>query len=191
MSSPVLREFPYRLNPIPSIVLLLVMGCCATGLFLYFAICRLSQVVVLGNIEMTPTQVQLVMGTLAALTLMGTIFAVRRTLANPESAGRIALTADSIILPKPNEWGTAWGEEEMELPLDDVISAEVVPFVGYAVQLRITYSGGQVGIPSNMLPTRRDFNLLSQLLSAAIDNRLSAALAERYMSGCATASPAW
>jgi hypothetical protein len=46
--------------------------------------------------------------------------------------------------------------------------------------LLIIYNGGRVGIPSNMLPSRRDFNLLSQLVAAALDHRDSAALVEQY-----------
>ena len=180
MSNPVLREFRYRLNPIQQMLLLPLAGC-GFALFLYFAIFPLPKPGKVSGIELSPQQFQMLSGALAVLGLIGLGFLAVGLVSSLTHKNRIALTADSIILPKPDWWGNAWGEEEMELRFDEITSTKVVPFVGYAVRLEIIHSGGKVGIPSNMFRSRQEYNLLAQLLSAAIDSAYSAALAKRYM----------
>jgi hypothetical protein len=162
-------------------MLLLPLAGGGFALFLYFAIFPLPKPGKVYGIELSPSQFQIVAGALAAIGLIGLGFLAVGLVSSLTHHSRIALTANSIILPKPDWWGNSWGEEEMELRFDEITSTKVVPFVGYAVRLEIIHSGGKVGIPSNMLPSRREFNLLTQLLSVAIDSAYSAALAKRYM----------
>ena len=179
MSNPVLREFRYRLNPLQFVLLLpLVAG--GFCLLLYLAICHFPKPLRFNGVTLSPAQMQTLMWALTGLAAIGLGFIVAAFVSSLARPSRIALTADAIVLPKPNWRGQPWGKEEIELPLDEITSVEVVPFVGFAVQLQIIHSGGQINIPSNMLPSRREFNLLAQLLPAAIDNRFSVALTKRY-----------
>jgi hypothetical protein len=168
MSGPVLREFRYRLNPWQYAVLLpLAAG--GAGAFLYFAICPPSGPVTVEGLELTPTQCRVVMAVLAAIAPVGVASLALGLISSLLYPGRIALTADSIILPKPKWWGTASGDESMELRFSDIRSAQVMPFVARTVHLRITHHGGRVSIFSNMLPSRQEFDLLAQLVITALD----------------------
>lgn len=170
MSSPVIREFRYRLSRVQ---LLLPLPLAAGGavLFLYFAFCPPQKPVEFHGIELSPAQFRAIMGTFAAITPIGLGFLAVALVSSFTHHSRIALTADSIILPKPDRWGNAWGEEEMELRFNEITAINVVPFVGYAVRLEIAHNGGTIGIPSNMLPNRPEFDLLTQLLAACLAER--------------------
>lgn len=170
MSSPVLREFRYRLSRV-QLVVMFPLVVCGAALFLYFAIYPPQKPVMVHGIQLSPAEFRIVMGVFAAMAPVGLGFMAVALVSSFTHHSRIALTANSIILPKPDWWGNSWGEDEMELQFDEITSVDVVPFVGRAIRLEITHSEGKVGIPSNMLSNRREFDLLAQLLATAIASR--------------------
>jgi hypothetical protein len=68
---------------------------------------------------------------------------------------RIALTRESILLPKPTRLGLS--SEESEICFADIQSIDVRAFASTKL-LRIEYIGGVVSIMSNMLRDKRMFN---------------------------------
>ena len=68
----------------------------------------------------------------------------------------------------------------MELRYADIVSAKVVPFVAQEVKLHIVHSGGQIGLPRNMLESRQEFDRLSQLLAAMLNSQLFAGFPARH-----------
>jgi hypothetical protein len=167
MSNEVIYQFPYRMNPVV-VALVIPLVFSGAALCLYFAIYPGEKNIDFKGIPITPTQFRYLMGTIA-LTSPFTLFLMAKALmASLRGPLNIALTEQSIFVPKPDWWGICSGPSLIELRYDDIVSAEVVPFVGRTKQLKITFLGGMVGIPSNMLPTRRDFDLLTQLLTNVI-----------------------
>jgi hypothetical protein len=178
MSSPIVHEFPYRLNWAYYAMLLPVMFI-GNGILVHWALTRGPKPVDFCGMALPPTQFHIAGVVLAGLGVIALVFAIWGLIGAFTHLNRIAFTADSIILPRPNWWGQASGRKEMEVRFEDISSLKIVPFVANTSQLEITHTGGKVGIICDML-SPHDLNMLSDLLSAGVGKAYSAAFATTY-----------
>jgi hypothetical protein len=177
MSNPVLHEFRYRLKPGGMMPLVVIVGL-GIAVCLYFAVFPPLEPVRINEIELSGTEFRLAMGALAAVATLFLALIAKATFSDESECGRIALTADVVLLPGPDEWGNAAAaNEEMELRYAEIASADIVPFVAHEVKLHIVFSGGQIGLPRNMFESRQEFKRFSQCLGALIDSKRSAGFA--------------
>lgn len=163
-----IREFPYRPNRVTT-AFLLFLACCGECLFIYFALYADRGVSSVRGIELTRDQFRVVMGIMAVLGPVGIVLMALLLISSFRDRRRVAITDHSIILPKPSRLGLS--REEIEIPFDEIRSVGVVPFSGRTVLLMIIRPSGPVSIPSNMFPTRRDFDAITELLEAALARR--------------------
>jgi hypothetical protein len=170
MSDPVLREFRYRFRPF-QLILVAVLQVGALGLFIFFT--AHPEPAKVRGIELTALQVQVITGAVSVILAVFIVFWIAFAAANLRHVGRVALTASTIILPKPN-WRGVSGEE-IELRFEEITSVKVLPFVAREVMLQIIHRGGKVCVFSNMFPNRREFDLLAELVATAVDNACFAA----------------
>jgi hypothetical protein len=179
MSNPVLYEFRYRLKP-GTAPILVVVGL-GIAVCLYFAVVPPLEPVRINGIEISAGEFQLIMGALATVATLFLALIAKATFSDKSECGRIALTADAMLLPGPDEWeNAATDNDEIELRYADIVSVEVVPFVAHEVKLQIVHSGGQIGLPRNMFESRDEFKRFSQCLVAMIDSKPAAGFAAQY-----------
>jgi hypothetical protein len=180
MSNAVLYEFRYRLNPGGMGPILVVIGL-GIAVCLYFAVVPPLEPVRINQIEISTGKFQLIMGGLAVMATLFLVLIAKATFSDASECGRIALTADAVLLPGPDEWGNAAAaNDEIELRYADIVSVEVVPFVAHEVKMHIVHSGGEIGLPRNMFESRQEFERLSECLSTMIDSETSTGIAAHY-----------
>jgi hypothetical protein len=161
ISKPVLREFPYRQNPL-QMALLFVLALAGTVVLGYFALYA-DKGANLKGIELTRTQFRLLMGAFAVLSPLGLIGLGWGFVRSLTSKGRVAFTHDSIILPKPSRLGLS--EDEIELPFDEIRAVQVVPFIRKTKVLQIITETGYLSLLETMFRNRRDFTTIGKFLA--------------------------
>jgi hypothetical protein len=163
MSDEIISQFPYRPGRF-KIMAGFALVACGACMFGYFAVNPGNAPV--GGLR--PQQFQVFAGVIAALSPLGLLglatalwWSLRRNI-------RVAFTASSIIVPKPNRLGVPC--QEIEMPFSEIDSISVWPFVGGTLMLRIgCKSGGRVVcIFSGMFANRKDFETVRTMLDAAV-----------------------
>jgi hypothetical protein len=163
----VIREFPYRQNRLQAAFLFLAVSCGA-GL-LWYTTLHPDWGMQGRGVRPTSTQERVLLLIVAIASLYGDAMLGLLLLSSLARTHRVALTADSIIFPKPTfHWLT---REEIELPFAAVVSVDVLPFVGTAKMIRIMHRSGRATIFSKMFPDGRDFEAVFALLSSALVKR--------------------
>ena len=159
----VIREFDYRPNRLQTLVLFL-LACAGEAIFCYLA-CNLDEPVDVKGFRLTARQGRLLMTGFAFLGPIGLLALGSALVSSLFQQRRVAITEDSLILPKPTWHGL--GTTEIEVPFATIKAATVCPFIGNSRLLRVEREAGAISIPNNMFPQRRDFEELVTLLSAA------------------------
>lgn len=163
--SEIVVEFVYRPNRIQAVVLF-CLATTGTILFTYFAIYLDTPINVKG-FELTARQGRVLFGIFAALSpiglfaLLGTVYLAFGT------ARRVALTRNSMFVPRPT--GIGLSSVEIELPFESIHTAEIVPFVGNALNLRLVHQDGVIQLFSNMFENRQTFAQLAKLVQNAVN----------------------
>ena len=179
MSNPVLYEFRYRLKQ-GTAPILVVVGL-GIAVCLYFAVVPPLEPVRINGIEISTGEFRLIMGALAAVAALFLALIAKATFSDQSKGGRIALTADAMLLPGPDWWGNAATEnDEIELRYADILSVEIMPLVAHEVKLHIVHAGGEIGLPRNMFESRQEFERLSQCLAAMLRGESPAGFAAQY-----------
>lgn len=162
-STEVIRQFVFRQNPATTVlcVLPMVVG---FGSCLCLAVAPGQEIIKVGGFNITPARLQWIMAFGGLAALYGLVHHIKAQIKSLRNPLHVALTDQSILVPAPNWRGICVGPALIEVKYKD-IAAIAVLHIGQAVQLQITHVGGKLGIPSNMLPSRRDFDLLSQMLT--------------------------
>jgi len=171
MPDPAINEFLYRPNRFV-IAALFALALCGGCLFGYFAVNPGAIPVKACGIELTPAQFQVLAVIVVALSPIGLVPLAMLLVFSFTHDSRIAFTANSVILPKPNRFGLP--SREIELPFAEISSFSVKPFVGKALMLQIVCKSDSrvVRIFSNMFANRKDFETVQKLLSAALTRTL-------------------
>ena len=166
VNKPVVREFTYRGNRL-QLAMLLVLAVCGVPILGYLAM-HVDQGTDIKGIELTTAQFRLLLGGLAVCGLFASALMGFALYSSFQHEGRVALTRDSVILPKPNRLGIPI--DEIELPLARIRAVQVVPFIGKTLVLQIIHDEGILSVPSNMFPNRRDFDTFGELVRGALAN---------------------
>lgn len=166
-SKTIIRHFDYRANRLQT-VLLTCLVAAGVGLFWYFALFYDRPVDARG-FHFTARQFRILAGIMGTVTPIGLAMMLWMCVSSFRLTRRVALTADSIILPKPSRSGMS--QDEIEIPYRSIASVSVEPFMTGTKVLLIVYDERgikTVMIPSNMFPDRRQFESLGALLNAAV-----------------------
>ena len=163
----VLREFPYRPDRLQA-ALVFVATTSGAGLICYQALHPGWPIDGRGG-PGTAAADRLLWPIAAIVALGGAVMVGLHFLSSLVHTDRVAFTANAIILPKPTFHG--WTRAEVVLPFDEVMSADVAPFLGTAMRIRIIHKSGPAFILSNWFPDRRDFEPVVALLSSALARR--------------------
>ena len=131
----------------------------------YFAI-TLDQPINVQGIQLTPEQGRILFGVLACLSPISLVLLTWMLVVSFTSQRRVALSATSILLPKPTRIGLS--TDEIEIPFEQIYHAEVRPFMGSTQLLRLEHQHGVVSIPSNMFADKQHFATLSELVLKTI-----------------------
>ena len=163
ISTPVIREFEYRPNRLQT-ALLFVLASAGEAMFCYFAV-FLNQPVNVRGFQLTAAQARLLMAGFAVIGPIGLVALGAPLVSSMIHKRRIALTKESLILPKPSWHGLSTAE--IEVPYASIISTTICPFIGKSLLLRLELESGAISIPNNMFPKRTDFDTFADLLSDA------------------------
>jgi hypothetical protein len=153
------REFEYRPSR-PQALLLFVMVCLGQALLVWFAIEEPKDPA--QNLDREGfRRLMTGMACIAPLSVVGFAVVVWSSFFQKR---RIALTADSIIVPKPRWHGMS--NAEVEIPFGAITHFQIRrgPYRQDGIHLR--YAGGKVAVLSIMIPTRREFEDLVATLSS-------------------------
>ena len=167
MSDETIKAFLYRPSRLKIAALFALALWCAC-LMGYFAVNPGNKPVNACGIEITPAQFQIVAITGVSLSPIGIVPLAIVLWFSFTHNGRIAFTASSVILPKPNLLGLSY--QEIELPFSEIDSVSVKPFMGRTLMLQIIReSDGKVlYIFSNMFASKNDFERVRVLLWTAL-----------------------
>ena len=150
ISKPVLREYPYRIGrgPAVAMAILIPSGTLVIGFFALHA----REGANLRGIGLSPDQFRLMLGVVGLLSLFSWFLMGQIVVDSFVGSRRVAITRDSLILPRPSRSGMS--KDEVELPFERIQAVGIAPFIGKTRIIRIVHDDGVIAIPGNML--RRD-----------------------------------
>jgi hypothetical protein len=156
-------EFAYSPNRAATVAVT-CLATAGTVLLTYLAF-TLDQPINGRGIQLTVRQGRILFGVFPCLMPIGLIPLFALLYASFAFKRRVALTSQSIILPKPTRMGLS--REEIEISFASIRRAVRMPFIGSTEVLRIEYENGVVNIPSNMFTSSRWFAELCELVAKA------------------------
>jgi hypothetical protein len=163
---PTIVEFDYRPNPrlVSGLFLLALAG---TALFGYFSF-RIEGGANIRGVALTEQQLRWLFRVLLVLSPIGLAALGSAVYVAWFGRQRIALTRESLLVPKPTRLGLT--SEELEIAFAEILDVSVRDFIGSARVLRIEHAAGEVSIASNMFRSKRTFDEVVQRVETTLDD---------------------
>jgi hypothetical protein len=162
----IIREFAYRPSPQKSVGILLLASC-GIALIGYLSF-NFEGGAEIGGLQLTERQMRWFFRVICFLSPIGLVEQVSVVYFAFFRHRRIALTDDSVILPKQRR--IFQSSEEIEIRFADITNISI-RILAFPVRiLRIEHKGGVVAIPIERLPSRKAFEEVSAAIQTAFDD---------------------
>jgi hypothetical protein len=171
MTHPTHIEFSYRPGRIKAVILF-SMVLCGQCLMVYLALFGDMTPMNVSGIHLSAAQVRFIIRLVAVLGPIGVAGLAMFVKISFSKGARVALDNDHVTLPKINRFGMPAGQ--ITIPVDQLVSVEVRPFVGWSSMLLVDHKTGRVVLYSNMFLGRHDFKKFADALSAILRTRTGA-----------------
>lgn len=162
-----IQEFAYRPNRLLAVAIF-PLACGGYAILAWLALFGTEGLHFFG-VDLTPGQTRVFYGIFALLSPIGMIALGMNLIVSLREPRRVALTEEALIVPKL-DW-THLSRDELEIPLSQIASTTVVPFVGKELMLQIIHAEGSIPLFSNMFRSRQEFEKLCIALTVALERR--------------------
>ncbi len=167
ITTPAIREFDYR--PHPALAVAMVPCCCggiAVGWWLTFYPPAEGIGSALRGIWLSQQQTRWLGIFLLAASPISVLAAIGLIRIAFFSERRVAITEDSLIVPRPTRMGVSC--DEIEILFSEITGVALADEANGVHCLRIDHAGGKVFLAANMFRSRRVFDAMARAVMKAV-----------------------